>query len=44
MKENPYLEIRNLNVLATRGEIEPEEYGKRMLNAIDSVLELEKRP
>lgn len=44
MEENPYLEIRRLNVLAKRGEIEPEEYGERMIRAISKVQTLERRP
>jgi hypothetical protein len=42
MKENPYLEIRRLHVLAEKGEIEPEEYGERWLKAINRILSLEK--
>lgn len=43
MKENPYLEIRLLNVLAERGEIEPEEYGERWLKAVNKVLAIERK-
>ncbi len=43
MKENPYLEIRRLTVLAARGEIEPEEYGERWLKAANKVLAIERK-
>lgn len=44
MKENPYLELRHLYVLAKRGEIEPEEYGERWLKAVNRINSLERRP
>jgi len=44
MKENPYLEIRRLSVLAVRGEIKPEEYGERWLKAVNKIISLERRP
>ncbi|MCK4430985.1 MAG: hypothetical protein KAW19_06750 [Candidatus Aminicenantes bacterium] len=43
MKENPYLELRHLIVLAARGEIEPEEYGKRWLETVNKIILLEGR-
>jgi len=44
MKENPYLEIRRIHLLAEKGEIEPEEYGERWLKAVNKIISLERRP